>query len=84
MDRTRTMAQAGRGVLVAPIVQAMFQLAEWSRRRQIRQAYGPISETLLRDIGLTPHELEEALAKPMTEDASDALVRAAVARAGNW
>jgi uncharacterized protein YjiS (DUF1127 family) len=62
----------------------MFQLAEWGRRRQIRKAYGPISEVLLRDIGLTPHELEEALAAPMAEDASDALVRAAAARAGNW
>lgn len=84
MDRTRRMATAGRGVLVAPIVRAMSDLAEWSRRRQIRKAYGPISDVLLRDIGLTPHELEEALAKPMAKNASDALVRAAAARAGNW
>jgi uncharacterized protein YjiS (DUF1127 family) len=84
MDRTRTISQTGRGVLVAPIVQAMFQLAEWNRRRQMRQAYGAISEVLLRDIGLTPYELEEALAAPMAEDASDVLVRAAAARAGNW
>lgn len=84
MDRTRAVSQIGRGVLVAPIVQAMFQLAEWGRRRQIRQAYGPISEILLRDIGLTPYELEEALAAPIAEDASDALARAAMARPGNW
>ena len=84
MERTTPMATAGRGVLVAPIVQAMLDLAEWSRRRQIRKAYGPISDVLLRDIGLTPYELEEALAKPMAENASDALVRAAAARAGNW
>jgi uncharacterized protein YjiS (DUF1127 family) len=84
MDRTRTIAHAGRRLLVAPIVQVMLQLAEWTRRRQIRRAYGPISEVLLRDIGLTPYELEEALALPMAEDASDALFKAAVARAGNW
>jgi hypothetical protein len=62
----------------------MFKLAEWNRRRQIRKAYGPISEVLLRDIGLTPYELEEALAMPLDENASDALLKAAVARAGNW
>lgn len=84
MDRTGTMAQAGREVLFAPIVRAMFQLAEWSRRRQMRKAYGPISDLLMRDIGLTPYELEAALAMPMAENASDALVRAAVARSGNW
>jgi uncharacterized protein YjiS (DUF1127 family) len=78
------MATAGHGVLVAPIVQAMLDLAEWGRRRQIRKAYGPISDVLLRDIGLTPYELEDALAKPMAENASDALAKAAVARAGNW
>jgi uncharacterized protein YjiS (DUF1127 family) len=84
MNRTRTMAQTGRGVLVAPMVQAMFQLAEWGRRQQILKAHGLTSEVLLRDIGLTPDDLVEALAQPLTEDASDALVKAAVARAGNW
>ncbi|KAF0137905.1 MAG: hypothetical protein FD152_22 [Xanthobacteraceae bacterium] len=84
MDRTRTMAQTGRGVLVAPIAQALFQLAEWGRRQQIRKARGLTSEVLLRDIGLTPDDLAEALAQPLTGDASDALVKAAVARAGHW
>ena len=50
----------------------------------MRKAYGPISDLLMRDIGLTPYELEAALAMPMAENASDALVRAAVARSGNW
>lgn len=84
MDWTRTMGQVGRGVLVAPVAQAMYQLAEWGRRRQIRQAFGLTSEVLLRDIGLTPDDLVEALAQPLTEAASDAMVKAAVARAGNW
>jgi uncharacterized protein YjiS (DUF1127 family) len=84
MDRTRPMVQAGRGVLVAPIAQAMVQLAEWGHRRQIRKAFGLTSEVLLRDIGLTPDDLLEALAQPLTDGASDAMVKAAVARAGNW
>jgi uncharacterized protein YjiS (DUF1127 family) len=84
MNRTGSIAQAKRGVLLPPIVQAMFKLAERNRRRQIRKAYGPISEVLLRDIGLTPYELEEALAMPLDENVSDALLKAAVARAGNW
>lgn len=84
MDRTRATPQAGRGVLVAPIAQVMFQLAEWGRRRQMRRAWRRADEALLRDIGLTPDDLAAALAQPLAEDASDALLRAAIARAGNW
>jgi uncharacterized protein YjiS (DUF1127 family) len=82
MDRTRPMM--GRGVLLAPVAQAMTQLAEWGRRREMRKAYGLTSEVLLRDIGLTPDDLVAARDQPLTEDASDALLKAAVARAGNW
>lgn len=82
MDRTRAMM--GRGVLLAPVAQAMGQLAEWGRRREMRKAYGLTSEVLLRDIGLTPDDLLVAMDQPLTDDASDALVKAAVARAGNW
>lgn len=78
------MGLEGRGVLVAPMAQAMFQLAEWGRRRQIRQAFGLTSDVLLRDIGLTPDDLAEALAEPLENDASDALLRATIARAENW
>lgn len=84
MDRTSTMPQIGRGVLLAPMVQAMSQIAEWSRRRQIRKSFGLTTEVLLRDIGLTPDDLLQALDQPLDEDASDALVRSAVARAENW
>lgn len=84
MDRTRTVARAERGVLLPPIVQAMFKLAEWNRRRQIRKAYGPISDVLLRDVGLTADDLASALEQPLGKDASDALLRSAMARTGNW
>lgn len=84
MDRTRTMPQIGRGVLLAPVAQAMSQIAEWSRRRKIRKSFGLTNEVLLRDIGLTPDDLVRALDQPLDDDASDALVKAAVARAANW
>jgi uncharacterized protein YjiS (DUF1127 family) len=84
MDRTRSTLRAGRGMLAAPVAQVMFQLAEWGRRRQMLRAYGRADETLLRDIGLTPDDLADALSRPLVEDASDALLKAAVARAGNW
>lgn len=82
MDRTKAMM--GRGVLLAPMALAMTQLAEWGRRREMRKAYGLSSEALLRDIGLTPDDLLAAMDQPLTDAASDALVKAAVARAGNW
>lgn len=84
MDRTRPMPQVGRGELLAPMMQAMSQLAEWGRRRQMRKAFGMTSEALLRDIGLTPDDLVGALAQPLDGDASDALVKATVAQVGNW
>lgn len=84
MDKARTMALTGRGVLVAPVVGAMLQIAEWNRRRQMRKAFRLTSDVLLRDIGLTPDDLTDALAQPLDRDASDALLEAAVARAANW
>lgn len=84
MDRTKGLAQGGRGVLFAPVLQAMGLVAEWGRRRPIRKAHGLTSEVFLRDIGLTPDDLVEALAQPLDMDASDGLVRAAVERTGNW
>jgi uncharacterized protein YjiS (DUF1127 family) len=69
---------------MAPVVNAMLLLGEFSRRRQMKAACGPLSEALLRDIGLTPDDVEAALGAPLDQDASDALLREAVARAGNW
>jgi uncharacterized protein YjiS (DUF1127 family) len=84
MDKARTMVPTGRGVLAAPVVGAMLQIAEWNRRRQIRNAFGLTSDVLLRDIGLTQDDLTDALAQPLDRRASDALIEAAVARAANW
>lgn len=48
-------------------------MIEAMRRRRIRRSYGRMSEVELRDIGLTPYELEEALSMPLEKNASDAL-----------
>lgn len=84
MERARMTTQIGQGVLAAPVTQVLQHLAEWDRRRQMRKSFGLTSEVLLRDIGLTPDDLIAALAQPLEDTASNALVRAAVARAGNW
>lgn len=63
---------------------ALDRLAEALRRRQIRRSYGRMSDTQLRDIGLTPWEVEVALSLPLQESASDALARAAACEAAKW
>lgn len=84
MDRTREMAGVGRKVFAARFAQAAAWFVEWRRRQEIRKARGLASAALLRDIGLTPDDLEEALAQPLDQEASEAMVKAAEARAGNW
>ncbi len=59
-------------------------LAEALRRRQIRRSYGPMSDAQLRDIGLTPYELEAALSLPLEQNAGDALALAAAREASKW
>jgi uncharacterized protein YjiS (DUF1127 family) len=74
----------GQARLLAPVVDAMLQLGEWGRRRRIRSSCGPLSDTLLRDIGLTREAVEAALEAPLDQNASDRMLREALARAGNW
>lgn len=52
------------------------------RRRRIRCSYGRLSDAQLRDIGMTPNELEIALSQPLERNASDALAKAA--ERANW
>jgi uncharacterized protein YjiS (DUF1127 family) len=74
----------GQARLVAPMVDAILRLGEWRRRRQIRASCGPLSDSLLRDVGLTREDVEAALALSLDQNASDRMLREAVARAGNW
>ena len=82
MDRTGS--DTGRAALIAPMAEVLLRLGEWHHRRQMRKAFAQTSAVLLRDIGLTWEDVEQALAQPLSGDASDALVREAAARAGNW
>lgn len=84
MDRTNTRMQTRRAVMLVPLAQALTQLGEWRRRNQLRKAFRQAPDALMRDIGLTMDDLMAAFDQPLTDDASDALVKAAVARAGNW
>jgi len=76
--------QTRRAVMLVPLAQALTQLGEWRRRNQLRKAFRQTPDALMRDIGLTMDDLMAAFDQPLTDDASDALVKAAVARAGNW
>lgn len=86
MDRSRyanrtTPSLVGASLSFLP----MFDFfGEALRRRQIRRSYGSMSIAQLRDIGLTPYELEVALSLPMEECAGDALAKAAAGEAAKW
>ncbi len=60
------------------------RIAEAMRRRRIRRSYGPMSIVQLRDIGLTPYELEVALSLPLDRNAGDHLAEAAATEAAKW
>lgn len=81
---TRVVVGSGQAGRFAPVVDAMLRLGEWGRRWQIRASCGPLSEAMLRDIGLTRDDVEAVLDLPLDQDASDQLVREAAARAANW
>lgn len=70
--------------IMAPVINATLLVGVFTRRRQMKASVGGLSEELLRDIGLTPDDVEAALGAPFDHDASDAMLREAVARAGNW
>ena len=81
---TKVMIGTGQARLFAPVVGAMRRLGEWGRRQKLRASCGPLSEALLRDIGLTREDVEAALGAPLDRDASGHLASKATARAGNW
>lgn len=83
MDQTTSTRQIGRPQLLVPMAGMLFRLGAWQRRRQLQKVLR-VSEVLLRDIGLTPDDVEAALDAPLGRGASDEVLREAMARAGNW
>lgn len=83
MDRTTSTQQIGRPQRFDPLAWVLFRLGAWHRRRHLQKALR-VSEALLRDIGLTPDDVEEALNAPLDQGASDEVLRTVRARAGNW
>lgn len=70
--------------LLSPAMDVLLRLGEWSRRRHVKASCGPLSDALLRDIGLIREDVEAALDMPLDQNASDKMMREAMARAGNW
>ena len=67
-----------------PMAPAFALWVEVIRRRQIRRSYGRMSDVQLRDIGLTPYEVEVALSLPLDRNAGDFLAEAAAVEAAKW
>lgn len=84
MERATTIGEASHRALVASMAGVLFQLGEWQRRRQIRKSIGMSPDRLLRDVGLTPDDLHQALDAPLQDRSSEGLGKAARSRAGNW
>lgn len=59
-------------------------LTEVLCRRQIRRSYGRLSVDRLRDIGLTPNDLESALSLPLERSAAEALSKAVSGEEAKW
>jgi uncharacterized protein YjiS (DUF1127 family) len=65
-------------------VRTIAKIAEWRRRRSLRNSLYSLSADKLRDLGLTPGDLDEVLSMTLTKDASKILREAAAKRSGNW
>lgn len=86
MNHTRSANRTAPVLVDASLsfLRALDFFGEALRRRQIRRSYGCMSVALLRDIGLTPYDLEAALSLPMDNSADDALAKAAADEAAKW
>jgi uncharacterized protein YjiS (DUF1127 family) len=47
--------------LLSPAMDVLLRLGEWSRRRHVKASCGPLSDALLRDMGLIRVDVEAAL-----------------------
>lgn len=59
-------------------------LAEVVTRHRIRRSLGGLNAAMLRDIGLTSHDLNVALALPLTRSAARSLDDAGRAATARW
>ena len=60
------------------------RIAEWRRRRAVRKSYGQMTDAQLFDIGLTAHDIRQALGLPWNRNAARDIARAAGAEASRW
>lgn len=62
----------------------LMPLAELQNRRKLRSSFAKLPEKILRDVGLTHHDVEVSCSLPLSHSAADALCKIANTRAGNW
>ena len=86
MDHTHSANRTAPVLVDASLsfFRALDFFGEALRRRHIRRNYGCMSVAQLRDIGLTPSDLEAALSLPLENSAEDALAKAAADEAAKW
>ncbi|WP_168991713.1 MULTISPECIES: DUF1127 domain-containing protein [Mesorhizobium] len=83
-----TLGQTARRVpgtfLDPPLERLLALVHEWRTRRNIERELGHLSNSHLRDVGLTKADVEAACADSLDQSASHALKSAAQNRTGNW
>lgn len=87
MTQTTPIRSARRRLagLLAPLRDHVSALIlEWKSRRNITRVLGRLSETGLRDIGLTRADIELACTDRQDHPAEEALRIMAQTRTGNW
>ena len=77
-------AQRVPGTFVDPLERLLTVVHEWRARREIERSLGRLSNSHLRDVGLTEFDVQAACADSFDRSASRALMSVAQKRSGNW
>ncbi len=79
---TETRALAGHPLF--NLADALTGLRQRARNRRDTRKLLELNEHMLRDVGFTRDQVQEALQAPASQDASEALRRLALQRRGPW
>ena len=67
-----------------PLERLQALIHEWRTRRSLERSLGHLSNSHMRDIGLTSADIEAACSDRLDRSAARALTNAAQTRVGNW
>ena len=82
IDRVRQVQHGGFVVRLA--AKRLALAAELHRRRKLKKELASLSPRHLRDVGLTPDDVESACSRPLARDVATELHHKAMLRCGNW